>query len=82
MQDFPQVFLGVGWHKILREKGLHASQPTGKPWFLSEVPFAIKCGVWMNLFHRDSNFVDLLYITMFGKAEWSWLVLLTEILDS
>ena len=44
MQVFLQVFLGAGWHKLLQEEVLHATQPTGKPRFLSEVSFVMGVG--------------------------------------
>ena len=37
--------LEVGWHRLLREKKIHASRPTSKPQFLPEVPPAMMCEV-------------------------------------
>ena len=38
--------------------------------FMPEVLSVVMCGVWMMLFHRDSNFLglDTLYIALFGKV--------------
>ena len=41
-----QVLLEVGWHKLLQEGVLHATQPIGKPRFLHEVPSAMGVGFW------------------------------------
>ena len=60
VQVILQVLLEVGWHKLLQEEVLHAAQTTGKPRFFPEVPSVMLCGVWMNQFHHDSNFVAML----------------------
>ena len=59
------MLLGAGLHRMLREKGLHASRPIDKPRFLSEVPSMIKCGVWMMMFHRDATSLQWLHCTLF-----------------
>ena len=38
------MLLGAGWHKLLQEGVLHATQPIGKPRFLAEVPSAMGVG--------------------------------------
>ena len=38
------MLLEAGWHKLLQDGVIHATQPTGKPRFLPEVPSAMGVG--------------------------------------